>query len=425
MIKQEPGRGDGKVEKREGEKEGKIEETKETGALSDLTILDLTRVVAGPFCSSLLGDMGARVIKIERPGTGDDSRAYGPYVNGESAYFAMLNRSKYGITLNLKAEEGKAIFLEMVKKADVVLENYRPGVMEKLGLGYEALRKVNDQIIYASVSGFGSYGPYSKRPGYDILAQAMGGLMSLTGPKGGEPTRAGNAMGDILGGMNMAIGVLAAVHARTLIGHGQKVDIALVDSITVSLENAFTRYWVTNEVYKRNGNAYAALAPYDSYQARDGLCIIACGNQKLFESFSREVAGHPEWIDDPRFLSNVLRVENMDELKILIEGWSRNYTVEEIVSMALDAGVPAGPVYDISQIVKDEHIAAARDMFPVVEHPVIGKMHVNGDAVKMTETAPRITKPAPLLGQDNEKIYGEFLGITRERLAGLKVEGVL
>ena len=425
MIQQEPDRKDGKGDKRAVEKEERTGEAKVTGALSDLTILDLTRVVAGPFCSSLLGDMGARVIKIERPGTGDDSRAYGPYVNGESAYFAMLNRSKYGITLNLKAEEGKAIFMEMVKKADVVLENYRPGVMEKLGLGYEELRKVNDQIIYASVSGFGSYGPYSKRPGYDILAQAMGGLMSLTGPKGGEPTRAGNAMGDILGGMNMAIGVLAAVHARTLIGHGQKVDIALADSIAVSLENAFTRYWVTGEVYKRNGNAYAALAPYDSYQARDGLCIIACGNQKLFEIFSREVAEHPEWIDDPRFLTNVLRVENMDELKILIEGWSRNYTVEELVSMALDAGVPAGPVYDISQIVKDEHIAVARDMFPVVEHPVIGKMHVNGDAVKLMETAPRITKAAPLLGQDNEKIYGEFLGITREQLAGLKAEGVL
>lgn len=417
MIKQEPGREGGKGEKRE--------KMTGTGALSDLTVLDLTRVVAGPFCSSLLGDMGAKIIKIERPGTGDDSRAYGPYVNGESAYFAMLNRSKYGVTLNLKAEEGKAIFLEMVKKADVVLENYRPGVMEKLGLGYEELRKVNDQIIYASVSGFGSYGPYSRRPGYDILAQAMGGLMSLTGPKGGEPTRAGNAMGDILGGMNMAIGVLAAVHARTLIGHGQKVDIALVDSIVVSLENAFTRYHVTKEIYKRNGNAYAALAPYDSYRARDGLCIIACGNQKLFEIFSREVAGHPEWIDDPRFLSNVLRVENMDELKMLIEGWSRNYTVEELVAMALAAGVPAGPVYDISQIVKDEHIASARDMFPVVEHPVIGKMHVNGDAVKMTETAPRITKPAPLLGQDNEKIYGGFLGMTQEKIAGLKAKGVL
>ncbi|MFR6334424.1 MAG: CaiB/BaiF CoA transferase family protein, partial [Eisenbergiella sp.] len=230
--------------------EGLKTDRRVNGALSDLTVLDLTRVVAGPFCSSLLGDMGARIIKIEKPGTGDDSRAYGPYVNGESAYFAMLNRSKYGVTLNLKTVKGKEMFLEFVKKADIVLENFRPGVMEKLGLGYGDLSAVNERIIYASVSGFGSYGPYSKRPGYDILAQAMGGLMSLTGPKGGEPTRAGNAMGDILGGMNMAIGVLAAVHARTLIGRGQKVDIALTDSIAVSLENAFTRYWVTEEVYK-------------------------------------------------------------------------------------------------------------------------------------------------------------------------------
>lgn len=401
------------------------EKKKWKGALQDLIVLDLTRVVAGPFCSSLLGDMGAEIIKIERPDTGDDSRTYGPYVNGESAYFALLNRSKYGITLNLKSQKGKAIFLDLVKKADVVLENFRPGVMEKLGLGYEDLRKVNDQIIYASVSGFGSTGPYSNRPGYDILAQAMGGLMSLTGPKGGEPARAGNAMGDILGGMNMAIGVLAAVHARTLIGCGQKVDISLVDSIVVSLENAFTRYWVSGEIYQRNGNAYAALAPYDSYQTKDGLCIIACGNQKLFEIFSRDVAGHQEWITDPRFLSNVLRVENMDDLKILIEEWSRNYTVEELVSIALKAGVPAGPVYDVSQIVKDEHIAVARNMFPVVEHPVIGTMHVNGDAIKMSETEPHVTKPAPLLGQDNEAVYGELLGITPEQLTDLRNKGIL
>lgn len=405
--------------------EGLKTDRRVNGALSDLTVLDLTRVVAGPFCSSLLGDIGARIIKIEKPGTGDDSRAYGPYVNGESAYFAMLNRSKYGVTLNLKTVKGKEMFLELVKKADIVLENFRPGVMEKLGLGYGDLSAVNERIIYASVSGFGSYGPYSKRPGYDILAQAMGGLMSLTGPKGGEPTRAGNAMGDILGGMNMAIGVLAAVHARTLIGRGQKVDIALTDSIAVSLENAFTRYWVTEEVYKRNGNAYAALAPYDSYQAKDGLCIIACGNQKLFEIFSREVAGHPDWITDPRFLSNVLRVENMEELKVLIEGWSRDYTVDELVAMALNAGVPAGPVYDISQVVKDEHIAGARDMFPVIDHPVIGKMHVNGDAIKMTETAPHITRPAPLLGQDNETIYGELFGMEPEQIARLKSQGIL
>lgn len=386
------------------------------GALEDLLVLDLTRVVAGPFCGSVLGDMGARVIKIENPAGGDDSRAYGPYVNGESAYFAMLNRSKEGITLNLKAPEGKALFLQLVKKADILLENYRPGVMDKLGLGYDILKNINDQLIYAAVSGFGSYGPYSQRPGYDILAQAMGGLMSLTGPKGGGPTRAGNAMGDMLAGMNMTIGVLAAVHARSLIGHGQRVDVALVDSIIVSLENAFTRYWNTGEIYQRNGNAYAALAPYDSYQAKDGLVIIACGNQSLYEKFCLTVADKPEWVADERFKDNVTRVEHMDALKELIESWTIHYTVDEIVNKMLAAGVPSGPVYDLSQIVKDSHIVKAREMFPIMHHPVIGDIPVNGDAVKLMDTMPHVTRPAPLLGQHNFEIYREFLGLTVEEM---------
>lgn len=394
------------------------------GALEDITVLDLTRVVAGPFCGSILGDMGARVIKIENPAGGDDSRSYGPYVNGESAYFAMLNRSKEGVTLNLKTEEGKQIFGELVRRADVVLENYRPGVMERLGLGYNTLKEINDRIIYAAVSGFGSYGPYSERPGYDILAQAMGGLMSITGARGGDPTRAGNAMGDILGGLNMTIGVLAALHARTLTGRGQKVDVSLLDGIIVSLENTFTRYWIDNQIYKRNGNAYAALAPYDSFRAKDGLCIIACGNQKLFEKFCVSVAKKPEWVTDERFLTNVLRVEHMDELKELIEEWSVNFTVQELTDTALAAGVPAGPVYDVSQITKDAHIAVARDMFPAVHHPVIGDMHVNGNAVKMTDTMPRVTRPAPLLGEDNNRIYGE-LGITPARMVMLKEKGII
>lgn len=395
------------------------------GALEDILVLDLTRVVSGPFCSSMLGDMGARVIKIEMPERGDDSRAYGPVVNGESAYFALLNRSKEGITLNLKSPEGKAIFLEMVKKADVVLENYRPGVMDKLGLGYDVLKKVNDQIIYAAVSGFGSYGPYSQRPGYDILAQAMGGLMSLTGPKGGEPTRAGNAMGDMLAGMNMMIGVLAALHARTIIGKGQRVDVALLDSVVVSLENAFTRYWNTGKLYVRNGNAYAALAPYDSFNAKDGLVIIACGNQSLYEKFCLKVVNKPEWISDERFKNNMARVEHMDELKALIEDWTKDYTVDEIVEKVLAAGVPSGPVYDLSQIVKDEHIAGAREMFPIMHHPVIGDMPVNGDAVKLMETMPHVTKPSPLLGEDNERVFKEFLGYDSDKLAELKEKGVI
>ena len=395
------------------------------GALEDVVILDLTRVVAGPFCTSMLGDMGARVIKIENPKGGDDSRAYGPYVNGESAYFAMHNRSKEGVTLNLKAPEGKALFLEMVKKADVVVENYRPGVMDRLGLGYDVLKEVNDQIIYAAVSGYGCYGRYSQRPGYDILGQAMGGLMSVTGTAESGPVKAGNAMGDILGGLNLTIGILAALPARTVIGHGQRVDVSLVDAVVVSLENVFTRYWYSGVVPERAGNANPATAPYNAYQAKDGLVIIACGNQHLFEKLANDVAKKPEWISDARYIDNVTRVAHFEELKVDIEAWAKDYTVSEIVDSCLANGVPSGPVYDVSQIVKDEHIVKDRDMFPIVHHPVIGDMHVNGDAVKLMETKPHVTKPAPTLGQDNVSVYGEFAGLSEETVKEYKEKGIL
>lgn len=394
-------------------------------ALEGVTILDLTRVVAGPLCSSILGDMGARVIKIEIPKRGDDSRTYGPLVNGESAYFAMLNRSKEGITLNLKSEQGKKMFLEMVRKVDIVLENYRPGVMEKLGLGYGVLKKVNPSIIYGEVSGFGSFGPYSQRPGYDILAQAMGGLMSLTGSRGGDPTRAGSAMGDVLAGMNLAIGVLAALHAREITGLGQKVDVALVDSIVISLENAFTRYWYSGKLQKRDGNAYAALAPYDTFRAKNGFVVIACGNQKLYEKLCTSVLNRPELINDRRFTTNILRTEHKDELKEIIEKWTGRFTVEEVVNTVLSSGIPSGPVYDISQIVKDKHIAGARNMFPEVDQPVIGRMHMNGDAIKLLGTPARITKPAPLLGEDNKRIYKEFFNYSEVMLKELEVKGII
>ena len=207
-----------------------------TTALGDITVLDLTRVLAGPYCTMMLADFGANVIKVEIPGKGDDTRAMGPIKNGASMYYANVNRNKKGVTLNLKAPEGKELFKELVKKADVVVENYRPGVMDKLGLGYDELKKVNPRIIYAAVSGFGCYGPNSQRPGYDIIAQAVGGLMSISGHPGGQPTRVGSAMGDMLGGMNLTIGILMALHARQLTGRGQRVDVALVDSVVASLE---------------------------------------------------------------------------------------------------------------------------------------------------------------------------------------------
>lgn len=395
------------------------------GALENITVLDLGRVIAAPFCASILADMGARVIKVEQPGKGDDSRQYGPYVNGESAYYANMNRNKEGITLNMKDPEGKEILKGLVKKADVVIENFRPGVMDKLGLGYDVLKEVNPQLVYLEISGFGGYGRYSQRPGYDLLAQAMGGMMSVTGPKGGKPTRAGTAVGDLVAGINGALGVLAALNARSVIGHGQKVDVALLDTIVSLMENYMIRYRYSGKVYERNGNAYPAIAPYDSFTACDGDYVLACGNQSLFDRFCKNVTGHTEWLTDPRFENNIIRTENAEELKVLIEDWSKQFTSGEIVEKCLNAGVPAGMVYDFSQVVADPHIVKDRGMFPVVEHPVIGKQVLNGDAIKMSDTMPHVYRPAPLLSADTESVLGELLGYTPEQVKGLRENQVV
>lgn len=401
-----------------------MEERKAEQALENLTVLDLTRVVAGPYAGALLGDLGANVIKIEIPGRGDDARGYGPYENGESMYYANLNRNKRGITLNMKSEKGKEAFLKLVEKADVLIENFRPGVMDKLGLGYDRLKEINPRLIYGAVSGFGSYGPYAMRPGYDIVSQAMGGLMSVTGAKGGEPTRSGNAMGDILGGMNLVIGVLAAVNYRNMTGKGQRVDISLVDSVVASLENAYVRYFKSHELPVRNGNAYASIAPYDAYHAKDGYVIIACGNQKLYEKFCNEVVNMPWMITDERFLTVPLRVENNEIQKKYIEEWTTQYTVDEVVDIVLSHGIPAGPIYNVKQITEDHHIAEVREMFIDIDHPVIGKMTVNGCPVKLMDAMPRINRPGPTLGQHNEEIY-KAIGYTDDELEEMKKENVI
>ena len=401
-----------------------METQKEMQALQNLTVLDLTRVVSAPYAASVLGDFGANVIKIEMPGSGDDARGYGPYENGESMYYANLNRNKRGITLNLKTPEGKDILKSLVKEADILLENYRPGVMDKLGLGYDVLKEINPGLIYGALSGFGSYGPYSQRPGYDIISQGMGGLMSVTGAKGGEPTRSGNAMGDILGGMNLVIGVLMAVNARNMTGVGQRIDVSLVDSVVASLENAYIRYFKSGELPVRNGNAYASIAPYDTYRAKDGRVIIACGNQKLYERLCNEVLDMAWMITDERFLNVPLRVANNEIQKQYIEEWTMQYTVDEIVEKVLAKGIPAAPIFNVKQITEDEHIAKAREMFIEIDHPTIGRMKVNGSPIKLMDMMPRINCPAPTLGQHNEEIL-EGLGYTTEQIADFKERGVI
>jgi formyl-CoA transferase len=398
-------------------------------ALENLVILDLTRVLAGPFCTMMLADMGAKVIKIENPKGGDDTRGYPPFreknLNGEreSLYFANINRNKQGITLNLKAEEGKEIFRKLVEKADVVVENYRPGVMERLGLGYEELKKINPRIIYGEVSGFGSYGPYSSRPGYDILAQAMGGMMSITGPKGGEPTRAGSALGDILGGLHLCIGILAAVNARNITGEGQKVDISLMDSMIAATENTALKYMESGVIPPRMGNRYAAVSPYDGFRCKDGTVIIAAGNQKLFEKLFVEVLNKPDYVTDPRFLDMPGRLKYQDDLQLAIEDFLKDYTMEEATELLLAHGIPAGPILSIDQIIDNEQ-TKAREMFIETEHPTLGKVTVNGCAVKLMDTKPGVRTPAPALGQNNADVLAS-IGYDVERIAALKEQGVL
>ncbi|MEG1780182.1 MAG: CoA transferase [Clostridium sp.] len=393
------------------------------GLLDGVKVLDLTRVLAGPYCGMMLADMGAEVIKIEVPGKGDDSRRNAPIVNGESAYFMNLNRNKKGITLNLKSEKGREIFRALVKQSDIVLENYRPGVMEKLGLGYEELRKLNPAIVYGAVSGFGHYGPYSSRPGYDILGQAMSGLMSTTGWPDGAPTRTGTAISDVMGGISCCTGVLAAYVNRLKTGEGEKVDVSLVDSMVSSLEIINMIYLCTGRVPTRIGNRYEAIYPYDSFKAKDGMVIIACGNDKLY-NLLKGVLQIPE-MEDELYAANVDRVKNHASLKEIIEVWTVERSIDEIVEILLNAGIPSAPINTIDRVVADPHIAGAREMFVDLEHPVAGKMKVTGNQLKFTNKKISIDTPAPLLGQHTEMVLAEKLGISHEEYEQLLVEKAL
>ena len=398
-------------------------------ALEDVVVLDLTRVLAGPFSTMMLADMGADVIKIEVPGTGDDTRAYPPFTQNvnderESLYFANINRNKRGITLNLKSEEGKEVFLKLVEKADVVIENYRSGVMDRLGLGYEVLAERNPRIIYAAVSGFGCYGPYHTRPGYDILAQAMGGMMSITGARGGEPTRAGSALGDILGGLHVTIGILAALHARELTGKGQRVDVSLMDSVIAATENTALRYMASGTLPPRMGNRYLAVSPYDSFACKDGQLIVAAGNQRLFERLFTEILDRPDMVEDPRFTDMQGRLDNQDALKEVIEAWLADKTQEEATAILLEHGIPAGPILDIAQILDDPHVAE-REMFVAQTHPTLGDIRINGCAIKLQDTPASVREPAPALGEDLEDVLCNMLGYTAAELEELRANGAV
>ncbi len=392
------------------------------GPLEGLKVLDLTRVLAGPYCTMILGDLGADIIKIEIPKKGDDSRHFGPYQNGESAYFMSLNRNKRSLTLNLKTEEGKKLLKAFVKKVDVIVENFRPGTMEKLGLGYDVLKEVNPKIIYAAASGFGHSGPYSQKPAYDGVVQAMGGIMSITGQKGGEPTRVGPSIGDIAAGMFTAIGILSALNYKHQSGLGQKVDVAMLDCQVAMLENAIARYVVTKEVPKPAGNRHTSIVPFEPFETKDSKIVVAVGNDALWRKFCDVT--DLKIVDDPRFKSNPDRNQNYNELRPIIAAIMKKKTTKEWQVVLDEAGVPNGPINYVDKVLEDEQVLA-REMIVDLEHPVAGKLQVPGVVVKLSETPGKILIPAPMLGQHTYELLKEYFDYSDEEIEGMLEEGVL
>ena len=393
-------------------------------AFLGVRVLDMSRVLAGPFCGMILADMGAEVIKLEVPGSGDDSREFPPFIGGESLYYVNLNRGKRSITLNLKKEQGKVIFRKLVKRCDVLIENFRPGTMERLGLGYEELKKVNPRLVYAAISGFGQTGPYRDRPGYDIIGQAMGGLLSITGWPDSPPTRSGTAIGDILSSLFCCIGILAALNVRGRTGEGQMVDVSLVDSVFAALENIPQKYYVEGHIPSRIGNRYEFIYPYDTFRARDGWVVIGIANDAIWTRFL-EVTGLRSLGEDPRYSTNKLRVENHEPLREALEVWTLAHGKAEIVKLLNDSRVPSCPIYDIKEASEDPHISRARGMVVELDQPGLGTVKVQGNPIKMTATRPVPRGPAPALGGDTEDVLRELLGVASEEYKRLVESSVV
>ena len=392
------------------------------GALSDIKVLDLTRVLAGPYATMLLADLGAEIIKIEQPEKGDDSRAFGPYKNGESAYFMSINRNKESITLNLKAPEGKEILKELVKQVDILVENFRPGTMEKLGLGYDVLKEINPRLIYASSTGYGQTGPYSQRPAYDAVVQAMGGIMSITGQPDGVPTRVGTSIGDITAGLFCAAGILAALHERERSGVGQLVDVAMLDCQVAILENAISRFEFTGEIPHPIGNRHPSIVPFEPFDTLTTPIMLAAGNDRLWVTLCGLM--ELDLADDPRFKTNPLRNENYTALRPILAERFMTKTAEEWQQMFDDAGIPCGPINTVDKVVTNEQVVA-REMILEVEHPTAGATRIPGIPIKLSRTPGEIRLPAPVLGAETEKILTRCLNLTPEQIAALREKQVI
>ena len=386
-----------------------------------LKVVDLTTALNGPFCTMFLGDYGADVIKIEPVG-GEQSRSWGPIdeKSGESGFYGFVNRNKKGCTLNLKSEKGLEMFYELVKDADVLVENYRGGVTERLKIDYDTIKKINPNIIYASGSGFGQYGPITHRPCYDIVAQAMGGMLNLTGFKENDPVKVGPSVADHVAGIYLMVGVGMALYHREKTGEGQHIDVSMFDVIFSLLENAIVNYTMGGFIPERNGNVDPSIAPFDVYACQDGFVALGVGNDKLFNKFAN-IIGHQELLEDERYKDNVSRCDNyIPDLQNLIREWCADYTKSEIEDIMDEAGIPCGPVLNVKEAIEHPHIQA-RDMMVHCEHPTVGDMYFQGCVIKLSETPGEVETAPPLVGQHNREVFG----LSEEEEKALIEEGVL
>jgi crotonobetainyl-CoA:carnitine CoA-transferase CaiB-like acyl-CoA transferase len=391
--------------------------------LSGLKVVDLSRFIAGPYCTMKLGDMGAEVIKVETPGKGDDSRELGPpFLEGESAYYLSFNRNKKSITLNLREQEAREILQQLIAEADVFVENFRIGITAKMGLTYDDVKKIKDDIIYCSITGYGHNSPYREKPSFDVMIQGEAGLMSITGFPDGPPQRLGVAIADIMGGFHAVEGILLSLLSKNKTGQGQFVDVSLMDSIIAILTYQAGNFLATGKAPNRVGNRHPMITPYESFETKDGYVIFAVGNQRLWESFVKAL-GRPELNEDYRFTDMKSRNQHPAELKAIIEELTKQKKTEEWVKIMEASGVPCGRIRTIDQVLNDPHVQI-REMVVEQKHPLAGNIKLIGVPTKLSLTPGAVTIPPPTLGQHTEEILRN-LGYDAVKIAALRQRGVI
>ena len=395
-----------------------------SGPLEGIRVVDLTRILAGPYCTMMLGDMGAEIIKVENPDGGDDTRSWGPpFLNGVSTYFISINRNKKSLTLNLKDERGKELLRDLIRKSDIMVENFRPGTLDKLGFSWEEIHRLNPAMIFASLSGFGQTGPRKSEPGFDVVIQGEGGLMSITGEPDGPPNKVGASVADITAGMLAAQGILLSLYHREKTGVGQMVDVGMLDGQVALLTYHANGYFATGKIPPRRGNKHPSITPYETYSCKDGYFNLGVGNDSLWRRFC-DAMGLGEIKEDPKFAVNKDRVDNRLELQEILDALFAEKTVEETLEALRGAGVPCGPINNLAQVLSEPQVLA-REMVVAVDVPVAGPTKVTGVPIKLSETPGSVRTPPPTLGQHTEEVLESVLGMDEAQRNTLRQEGVV